>query len=158
MNYNEYSALMSTIEDARRTLASGPKNSAAVNAVSLLEDKFVKDLPEYNQAYEAIRVAGAYENYEASIEGGKCPSDHYRLLAETLLWYLSSKGIEFDRHQPLCEPSDNLKAWTFDQLGLTHERDLILAAHGVSTVSELDNDETSHIVLPDDIDDKAMPF
>lgn len=158
MNYNAYEALMSTIEDAGRALASGPKNSAAVNAVNLLVDKFVKDLPEYNKAYEAIMVSRAYEQYEASIEGGTCPSDNYRLLAETLLWYLSSKGIEFDKHQPLCEPADYTKAWAFNQLGLTDERDLILAAHGVSTLNDLAKDDTSQIVLPVDIDEKAMPF
>ena len=158
MNYNEYSALMSTLEDAGRVLAFGPKNSAAVNAVNLLKDKFVKDLPEYNQAYEAIMVAGAYEQYEANIEGGKCPSDHYRLLAETLLWYLSSKGITIDTQQPLLEPSDNTKAWAFDQLGLTNERDLILAAHGVSSLTALaDDDENCQIVLLD-IDDQKIPF
>ena len=158
MNYNEYDALMSTLEDARRVLASGPKNSAVVNAVNLLVDKFVKDLPEYNQAYEAIRVADAYEQYEENQEGGTCPSDHYRLLADTLLWYLSSNGIAIDTPQPLIEPTDNTKAWAFDQLGLTNERDLILAAHGVSSLTSLADDGNSKIVIPDDIDEKAMPF
>lgn len=157
MNYNEYDALLSTLEDAGRVLASGPKNSAAANAVNLLLDKFVKDLPEYNQAYDAIRVAGAYEQYEANQEG-ICPSDDYRLLAETLLWYLSSKGIAVDTPQPLFEPSDNTKAWVFDRLGLTNERDLILAAHGVSTLEELAQDDTSPVAHSDELDDNTIPF